>query len=159
MYKYCHHTSTELITENINVSLHDCKATQILLEDRLLSFTFPDGFWVTKKDNVNEKLFYTDEGQVNFTLLYAADVAVTIYIFTEKNGKTIREELKIEEFIHQINSNLCSLEFLYSYIGYQTFKFDCWIWFDKEPYHKECELVISAQEMSCQWNNMYEESY
>lgn len=157
MYRYCYHTSTEIITEDTDVSLHDCKATQISLKNGLLSFSFPDGFWIRKKDSAGKKLFYTDEGQVNFTLLYAADVAVTIYIFTEKNGKTIRKELTIEEFVHQINDKLYSLEFFYSYIGYQTFKFDCWIWFDKEPYHKECELIISAQEISYQWNNIYEE--
>lgn len=158
MYQYHHHINTELITQDTNVSLHDCKATQISLNDKLLSFLFPDGFWVSKKDSDNEKLFYTDEGQVNFTLLYDAKVAVTIYIFTEKDGKIIREELTIEELIHQINEKLCSLEFLYSYIGYQTFKFDCWIWFNTEPYHKECELIISSQEIVYQWNNLYEES-
>lgn len=147
-----------MITEDINISLHDCRATQILLEDKFLSFSFPDGFWVRKKDSTNDKLFYTDEGQVNFTLLYSADVAVTIYIFTEESGKTIREELTIEEFMHQMNNKLYSLEFLDSYIGYQTFKFDCWIWFDKEPYHKECELIISSQKISYQWNNIYKES-
>ncbi len=158
MYKNCHHTSTEIITQDINVSLHDCKATKVSLEDEILSFSFPDGFWVRNKDNTDKKLFYTDEGQVNFMLLYADDIAVTIYIFTEKDGKIIREECTIEKFMSQINNGLCSLEFLYSYIGYQTFKFDCWIWFDKEPYHKECELIISAQEIVYQWNNLYEES-
>ena len=158
MYRYCHYISTEMITEDINISLHDCRAPQILLEDKFLSFSFPDGFWVRKKDSTNDKLFYTDESQVNFTLLYSADVAVTIYIFTEESGKTIREELTIEEFMHQMNNKLYSLEFLDSYIGYQTFKFDCWIWFDKEPYHKECELIISSQKISYQWNNIYKES-
>lgn len=84
MYRYCHHTSTEIITEDTDVSLHDCKATQISLKNGLLSFSFPDGFWIRKKDSAGKKLFYTDEGQVNFTLLYAADVAVTIYIHRKK---------------------------------------------------------------------------
>lgn len=158
MYKYCHHTSTEIITEDTNISLHDCRATQIVLEDGIFSFIIPDGFWIKTNDSSSETLFYTDKAQVNFPLLYSSDVAVTIYIFIEKNGKVIREELTIEEFMHQINNKLCSLEFLYSYIGYQTFKFDCWIWFDEEPYHKECELTISSKEMVYQWNNMYKES-
>lgn len=59
MYKYCHHTGTQIITGDINISLHDCKTTQFLLEDKPLSFSFPDGFWISKKDNVNVKLFYT----------------------------------------------------------------------------------------------------
>ena len=157
MYQYCHHTNTEIITQDTNVGLHDCKATQVSLKDGLLSFSFLDGFWVRKKESDKERLFYTDKGQVNFKLLYDANVAVTIYIFTEKNGKVLREEFTIEELMYQINNELYSLEFLYSYIGYQTIKFDCWIWFDKEPYHKESELIISVQEITYQWNNLYKE--
>ncbi len=35
MYQYCHHINTEIITQDTNVGLHDCKATQLSLKDGL----------------------------------------------------------------------------------------------------------------------------
>lgn len=156
MYKYTHNTNTEIITENEMISLHDCHATQMSLNNYTLSFYFPDGFEVAQGSVSDMKLYYTGASQVDFSLLYSADCAITIYIFTENNGETLRTEYTVEDFMRQLNTDGYSLEFLYAYIGVQTFRFDCWLWFEDEPYHKECELIISAESVTYQWNEMYE---
>lgn len=157
MYRYFHQTNAEGITEKESVGLHDCRANRMSLQEGILSFYFPDGFYIGRNDSDGRKIFYTDESQVEFPLLYSDEAGITIYVFTEENEKTIREEYTAENFMKLINEKLYSLEFLYSYIGFQTFKFDCWLWFDEEPYHKECELIISTEKVLYYWNNMYEE--
>lgn len=63
MYQYCHHTNTEIITQDTNVGLHDCKATQVSLKDGLLSFSFPDGFWVRKRRVIRKDCFTQIKGK------------------------------------------------------------------------------------------------
>lgn len=36
-----------------------------------------------------------------------------------------------------------------------TFVFECWLWFDKKPYHKECVIILSADELTYFWNNLF----
>lgn len=157
MYKYLHQINAEGIIEEESVDLHDCRAARMSLQEGILCFCFPDGFYVGRNESDGRKTYYTDESQVEFPLLYSDEDGITIYVFTEEDGKTIREECTAEDFMKLINDKSYSLEFLYAYIGFQTFKFDCWLWFDEEPYHKECELIISAEKAIYQWNTMYEE--
>ncbi|HBI60239.1 MAG TPA: hypothetical protein DDY31_03340 [Lachnospiraceae bacterium] len=157
MYRYFHQTNAEGIIEEESVGLHDCRADRMSLQKGMLSFYFSDGFYVMRNDSAGRKVFYTEEAQAEFPLLYSDADDITIYVFTEENEKTIREEYTVDDFINLINEKSYSLEFLYSYIGYQTFKFDCWLWFDEEPYHKECELIISAGKVFYRWNTMHEE--
>ncbi len=157
MYKYNHSFNTKMITSGEHINLHDCKATQISLKNKTLFFTFPEGFWIERNNIPTSKKYYTGEAQMEFPLLYSEDIAIIIYIFTKDGKNTIRTEYTLNDLMKQINTNLCSLEFLYSYISSQTFRFDCWLWYDKEPYHKECELIISAENVIYHWNEVYEE--
>ena len=157
MCKYSYQMDTyDSAGKEESVGLHDCNATRVSLNDGVISFYFQDGFYVVQKNGDDRKVFYTGEAQVEFPLLYPDDVDVTIYIFTKENGKTIREEYEFEDFMKLINEKMYSLEFLYEFIGYLSFKFDCCLWFDEEPYHKECEIIIAAEKAVCRWNDMYE---
>ncbi len=156
-YRYFHQTNAKGIIKEESVDLHDCRAAEMSLQEGILSFCFPDGFYVMRNDSEGRKIFYTGEAQVEFPLLCPDEDGITIYVFTKDNDKTIREEYTAEDFMKLINEKSYSLEFLYSYIGFQAFKFDGWLWFDDEPYHKECEFTILAKKALYHWNTMYEE--
>jgi len=155
MYKYSDRN------ENDDISLHDCRATKIKINNGMVSFVFKDGFWVSERsrNNLKKTFFYTDEAEMRFKALYEdIDSSVTIYVFTEtpEDNKAIREWIPFDTFAKQINGGM-ELEFLYSYKGYQSFIFECWLWFDEEPYHKECVMIISAKEITYHWNSLYAE--
>lgn len=148
--------------EKDDISLHDCRATKIVVNDNMLSFIFREGFWVSESNinNFSKKPSYTDESEVKFKTLYKdINSNITIYVFTDTNekNKQIRESIPLERFIEEINGGT-ELEFLYSYKGYQSFIFECWLWFENEPYHKECVIIISADEVTYSWNTLFAES-
>lgn len=145
-----------------NISLHDCRATRASVNNGILSFYFPDGFWIGENHSENylKKTVSTDESKVDFHLTHKSDDDVTIHIFTdtdEKNGKAIREKCGLKNFINFINDGSYELEFLYLYKGYKSIIFYCWIWFDETPYSKECELIISTSKIMYYWNGLCED--
>lgn len=153
IYKYCDN-------EDSHISLHDCRATSASINDGILSFYFSDGFWVGENhaNNYLKKTVSTDKSKVDFHLACKNEDDVTIYVFTEeKNGKTIREEYDLKNFISCINNGTYELEFLYPYKGYNSIIFCCYIWFDEKPYSKECELVISTSKIVYYWNQLCED--
>ena len=94
---------------------------------------------------------------MKFKILYKdIESNITIYIFTDtkEKNKAVRELIPFDTFADQINNGM-ELEFLYSYKGYQSFVFECWLLFDEEPYHKECVMVISADGITYSWNTLY----
>ena len=146
-------------SDSINISLHDCRATKILYSDNMLSFVFKDGFEVSEHNKYNNynKTAYTDESEVKFKLLSKkVEANITIYTFSETDNKniSIREEIPFTQFADSINNGM-ELEFLYSYSGYNSFIYECWLWFNEEPYHKECVLIISADDVKYFWNNIF----
>lgn len=148
MYKYIDNVDD-------NISLHDCRASHISVNDGAVSFVFDNGFLVGANHKLNpyEEPMYTDKSDIRFYLL-SKDTKndIMIYIFTNESGRTFREECSLEDFMSMINSGSAELEFLYSYKGYQSVVFECWLWFDEEPYHKECVLIISEDKAACYWN-------
>ena len=106
----------------------------------------------------NKKLSYTDKSEVIFKTLYHTDTDVTVYIFseTDKEDTAIRKSISAKQLAEMVNSGM-ELEFLYSYKGYQSYIFECWLWSDTEPFHKECVIIISADDVLYNWNVLYAE--
>ena len=151
MYQY-HDANGEFI------SLHDCRAAKASLESNILSLYFPEGIDIEAEhpDNPYQQAAYTGEARLDFHLLYRPDVAGTIYIFTEENDtRDIRELYELSQFLNDINNRQYELEFLYTYQGYQTVLYTCWLWMQEPPYHKECYLFISARQIDYYWNEMH----
>ena len=146
---------------NDDISLHDCRATEITVKEGYLSFLFEKGFWVleSNRNNYNECISYTDKSEVKFkTLSKDTESDVTVYIFTDikESDKSIRETLTLNSLKEMLDNGM-ELEFLYSYRGYNSYIFECWLWFDYEPYHKECVLIISAEDAVYSWNELFKE--
>ena len=43
-------------------------------------------------------------------------------------------------------------EFVTTYRSYQHILFKGYVWFDREPYHMECEIELHIDEISYMWN-------
>ena len=146
-------------TDNEYISLHDCHATKISYEKGSLTCAFDGGFWIGQDHPANAlgKNAYTNAGEVNFYLESENESDITIYVFEEKGKKTIREEWKLSELMECVNNGSHTLEFLYQYEGYRSKIIECWLWSDKKPYHRECELKLSLTQTEYCWNELCEE--
>lgn len=145
--------------ENNSISLHDDRAAKVSFDSGVQTFVFEDGFTVCENNpnNYLKKLCYTDRAEVDFkTLSKDIDQDLTVYVFTETDNerRKLRDEIPFAEFAHMLNNGM-ELEFLYAYKGYRSYVFECWLWFDYEPYHKECVIMISADEAVYKWNELF----
>lgn len=142
---------------NDNIVLHDCYANSMSYENGVLAFVFPEGFWVTPQHikNDSDKIVRTDLSQVTFELLDRVAEDVRIYIFRKnENADTIREEWELDNFINKVNSGFFKIEFIDEYKAYQSILYKCWVHFDNEPYHYECEIIIDTENVIYNWNQL-----
>lgn len=148
---------TEKSNEKAKISLHDCRATRMFINDGNLHFEYNDGFWVltTNENNPHNETFKTDLSQLkvcNFEI-------ENIYIFNKfrlfrRLISTKRIDITIETLIDNINNGKWELEFLYEYHTYQGMLFNCWIWMNQKPCHKECQIALQCDDMEYFWNNI-----
>lgn len=139
------------------ISLHDCYATKIYFNDNVLSFCFDNGFWIIPEHEFSdvEETVRTDKSRVDFHLEDSSLEDILIYIYRNSIfGKTLRKELPLDKLISLINEKNYRLEFIYQYKSYNELLFECWLWFDKKPYHYECQLKIPTRKAIYCWNNL-----
>lgn len=144
-------------SNDCHISLHDCRAGKMNFEQSILSFVFPEGFWVTEQHSENKSgnIVRTDLSQVDFQMIDEEICGVEIYIFKKsKSGKVIREDWEPENFINAVNSGDFEVEFITQYKSFQSYLFKCWIWFEKAPYHYECEIILHAEKSIYRWNQL-----
>ncbi len=154
--KYLHYD-----TEDQFLTLHDCDADKISLEEGILSFYFENGFWITPehKSSHLKQTVRTDSSKVDFHLLQGDKSSIIIYVFTKKAfGKIIREEWDLTRLINTVNSGHGKLEFLYQYKSDNEQMIECCLFFDKKPYFAECLLKIPQTKVVYCWNNLCEDN-
>lgn len=151
MYKHCNNDEY--------ISLHDCHAAKILFENGVLTFVFDEGFWVTDKhpSNTTDKTVRTGVAEARFYLEFGDETDITVQVFEKRFKQTVRKELELSELIEYVNSGKHTLEFLYQYKGYNSMIVECWLWSDKKPYHRECQLKILLKDAKYCWNDLRED--
>lgn len=150
MYKHCD-------LDDSCISLHDCHAEKISFDNGVLSFFFPDGFWITGQhaQNKSKDIVLTDSAQVDFQIIGKDIDGIEISIFREKkSGKVIREDWEPINFINAVNCGDYRIEFITQYKSFQSVLFKCWVWFDKSPYHAECEIILNTENVAYNWNQL-----
>lgn len=150
MYKHCD-------LDDCYISLHDCRAEKMSFDKGILSFTFSDGFWITQQHSLNrsENTVLTSSSQVDFTIIGEEICGIEISIFRKKrSGTVIREDWEPLNFINAVNAGDFEIEFITQYKSYQSFLFKCWVWFNKEPYHSECEIILHSGSVLYRWNDL-----
>ena len=150
MYKY-----SDL--DDSYISLHDCQAEKIKFDHGVLSFFFPEGFWIAGQHPQNklEEIVRTDAAQVDFSIIDEDIDGSEISVFKKsKRGKVIREDWEPINFIDAVNCGDYRVEFITQYKSYQSILFKCWVWFEKSPYHYECEIILHTEQVTYNWNQL-----
>lgn len=150
MYKYCD-------IEDSCITLHDCVAEKMNFDNGVLSFLFPHGFWITQQHPKNESdnIVRTDASKVDFQIIDEEIDGICIYVFRKnKKGKLIREEWEMINFINAVNNGDFRVEFITQYKSFQSVLFKCWVWFDRSPYHSECEIILHTEKAAYQWKHL-----
>jgi len=128
-------------TDQDSFSLHDCRAVKAELINNKLIFFFPDGIFFA---DYSDDWPNTGKAEVEFTIDHLR--GVTVYLFKESEGQTIRQEYMLTECIEKINKGEWELEFAYRYDGYQEVLYRCWIWENHTPWTFECEIWIGTKQ-------------
>lgn len=148
MYQYCD-------SDDRYITLHDCKAEKMGFENNVLSFIFPDGFWVLPQhpQNQGNDTLRTNTSQVDFEIIDKEIDGISIYVFTKvRNGTVVREEWELNNFITAVNTGNFQVEFLTQYKSFQSLLFQCWVWFPQSPYHAECEIILHTARAAYRWD-------
>ncbi len=140
------------------LTLHDCIADKISLENNTLRFSLPDGFWVTPhhKANSSEKVVRTDASAVDFFVEDINDIIVRVFTRHRWMGfrNTSVELWDMEQLISKVNSGKCTIEFITQYRTYYEQMWHCAIRSNKKPYYRECQLHIPNTNATFYWNNL-----
>lgn len=78
-----------------HITLHDCHAEKMSFHNGILSFVFPDGFWITQYHSLNDSgnTVRTNSSQVDFQIVNGEIEGIEIYVFSKnRKGKIIRDE-------------------------------------------------------------------
>lgn len=150
MYKHCDFADS-------HITLHDCTAEKMSFDNGILSFSFPDGFWITPQhpQNESDNTVRTDAAEVVFQIVDEEIDGVRVYIFKKsRKGNVIREEWEPMNFINAVNCGDFRVEFITQYKSFQSKLFQCWVWFDSAPNHLECEIILNTEKVTYQWNHL-----
>lgn len=140
-----------------HVSLHDCRANRAELKDGVLSFWFEDGFWVTGSHpgNPTGKTVRTGPARVDYVLRDADGEDVSVEVFTRLRWPhALRTVWELPKLLDAVGKEGWELEFLYQYPGGWDRIVECWLWFPKKPWHRECRLKLDAQQVLYRWNDL-----
>ena len=139
------------------ITLHDCYAKNIRIEDGVVSFYFENGFWVTPDHEHNDlsETVRTDSSKVDFCIEQENCEEVTVHVLKKNFFKsTVRKEWSLNKLADFVNNRGFSLEFLYQYKSYNEQMIDCQLHFDKRPYSYECQLKIPVSKVVYCWNDL-----
>lgn len=156
-------------TDERFLTLHDCRADQAMINDGVLSFVFPDGIFIAPDhpDNPTGKMVRTGLARVDFPLLRGAQHIgnvweewedVSVYVFRKLwFGLSIRQEWSLVRLLYWLNTRKGELEFISRYEGYMDRIYECCLWQDKRPYHRDCQLLITTKQPAFRWNDWGQE--
>ncbi len=140
MYKY--------IEEKEEIGLHDCRCNHMSYENQVLSFDFPDGFYLLDKPEPER----TGKAKMKCHIMDEEIDGISVYIYKKTSfGKVIREDWS-DNFIAAVNDGAFEFEFVTVFRSFQRVLFKGYVWFDREPYHWECEIELHTDEISYMWN-------
>ncbi len=143
-----------IVYDDENIGLHDCRINQMSYENGVLSFCFYDGIFVIG-EGVDEPV-RTGRARMDCHIIDEEIDGVSIYVFDKKtNGRSIRIDWT-DNFIAAINDGSFEYEFVTTYKSYQHILFKGYVWFDKKPYCKECEIELHTDKVTFMWDDSIE---
>lgn len=136
------------IKENAYVGLHDCRTNKIDINDNSITFHFPDGFYYIEEPKDPQKTENCDAAMTCHLL----ENEISAVVF-RKNlfGKIVREDWS-DRFAAAVNSGEIEFEFVYTYRSYQSILFKGYVWRNKKPWSRECEIEFRTDEITYEWS-------
>ena len=135
------------------LSLHDCRADRVTLENGVLSFSFSEGIWVLPEhpENPTGKTVGTGPARVDYVLREQDGDDVQTSVFRRMRWPyALRKRMELPELMAHINEKGGQLEFLYQYPGGWDRILDCWLW----PRGRECQFKVDVKEVVYRWNEL-----
>lgn len=143
------------------ISLHDCRATQITVEENRICMGFADGFWMIQNTahNPSGETIKTTRSQVVFYLdqQNADEAEVAVFRRKQLKGKKIavREVRNLAWLIKMVNGQGVQLEFVEAYRQCSDRLYKGYLYAKRPPYWLECELVIPRiEKIEYCWNEL-----
>ncbi len=145
------------------IILHDCCIENITIDGHNIVFDFDEnGFWVSgnSKYNSDEKTLRTDKSEVQFTNCDFDFIRIYIYNTYRIFGKpffTRRIELPLKKLSTLINSRKWQFEFIDELYAWHEAFFIGLLRSKSKPYHIECQIHFSYEDMLYCWNKVCED--
>lgn len=130
------------------IGLHDCRTTHISYENQILSFEFPEGFYIL--DTIEP--VRSEKAKMECHIIDEDIDGISIFIYKKhSSGKIIREDWS-DNFVSAVNNGTFEYEFVTTYKSFQRILLKGYVWFDKEPYYMECDIELHTDRISYMWN-------
>ena len=144
-------------TQTSGIGLHDCRATQLDVNNDRMEFTFGEGV-VVLADNENNPHSSHRKTTAASLVINNYDLE-SIYIFREvclfgKRILTVRKSITPGKLSDMINSGKWQLEFITEYVSAFTVLYNCEIWSHRRPYHTECQIEMVYGSIEYNWNGI-----
>ena len=139
---YAFHTE-----EKDRIGLHDCRSNEMRYENGIFTIRFPDGFYDLDRPEPDR----TGCAELQCRIIDRDLGGIEIFIFRETEHGTIREDWS-DTFCDAMRENGFEFECVTTYYAYRRILIKGYVWFNEEPYHRECEIALSADRRIFSWN-------
>ena len=143
------------------ISLHDCRATQITVGENKICMGFADGFWILSNTlyNPSGETLKTTRSQITFYLntQYADEVEIAVFRRKQLRGKkiSVREFRNLAWLMKMVNGNGAQLEFIDEYQNYGDRLYRGYLKAKRPPCSLECEIEIPwIEKIEYCWNEI-----
>nr|MCR5585452.1 hypothetical protein [Lachnospiraceae bacterium] len=126
----------------MKVGLHDCRTDHAEIKDGVVTFDFPNGFFVLNGKEPKR----TGKAKMTCRLADTDMEKPTVYVYVEKDGNAVREDWS-DRFFEALNRGEFEFEFVTTFNSYQRVLYKGYIWSDAAPYHRECEIELHTTEI------------
>ena len=140
------------------VTLHDCVAESIRMEENDLIIDFPDGFRILPNSphSSHDTPVRTGPAQLCFreAEVVAIDLFPAIHLF-RREILCRKVPRQLPWLTRRINGGTHRLEFLWEYRRSGFWLYTCWLWQEKPRRVTECQFEIRARGVEYRWNDIH----
>lgn len=144
-------------TDEQKLTLHDCRADRMELREGVLSFFFPGGIRLVPAhpDNPTDVAVRTGPARVDFPLLTGEADDISVCVFRRLCWfLTVSQEWPVEKLADVIGEGKCELEFITRFDSYVERLYECCLWQERKPYHRDCQNKITTKLPVYRWNEI-----
>ncbi len=139
------------------ISIHDCLAHRVTVENGMLTFYFPEGIWVIPGHPSNPTEDMVCTGPAKMTLEpFCGDVWDwnVQSLYTLRYPWQLARWWKPEKFVEALNRGSFRVEFINWYIAPVTALFQCALRSDRRPRYRDCNIQMDVKNIVCHWETM-----